>query len=117
MDLKEFVKKVIADTVEAVDESSATASRQITMAQRTDRRTIEFDVAVTAEETTSKSGNAGVKVLSFVEAGGDIGSQSKNSTVSRVTFGVDVSSRTKNEIANRNRVINSVGHNQHIEYI
>jgi len=99
MELKEFVKKVIADVVEAVDESNASASRGITLANRTDRRTIEFDVAVTAEETTTANGKAGVRVLSFMEAGGDVGSETKNSTVSRITFGVDARTTTKSEDA------------------
>ena len=99
MELKEFVKKVIADAVEAVDESSATASRDITLAHRPDRRTIEFDVAVSAEETKNTDGKAGVKVLSFMEAGANVGNETKNATVSRITFGVDVSTSTKGEDA------------------
>lgn len=97
MELKEFIKKVISDTVEAVDESSGKASREITLANRTDRRTIEFDVAVSAEETETTTGKAGVKVLAFMEAGADMGVASKNSTVSRITFGVDVNTSTKEE--------------------
>ena len=97
MELKEFIKKVIADTVEAVDESSGSASRIITLASRTDRRTIEFDVAVSVEEKETTEGKAGVKVLAFMEAGASIGVESKNSTVSRITFGVDVSTSTKEE--------------------
>jgi hypothetical protein len=99
MELKEFVKKVIADAVKAVDESSATASRDITLAYRQDKRTIEFDVAVSAEETKSTDGKAGVKVLSFMEAGANVNNETKNATVSRITFGVDVSTSTKRENA------------------
>jgi hypothetical protein len=97
MELKDFIKKVIADTVEAVDESSRVAVREVHLASRTDRRTIEFDVAVSAEEKTTTEGKAGVRVLSFMEAGGNLGVESKNSTVSRITFGVDVSSMSKQE--------------------
>jgi hypothetical protein len=99
MELKEFIKKVIADTVEAVDESSGSASREITLMNTPDHRTIEFDVAVVAEEKTTTSGKAGVKVLAFVEAGANMGTESKNSTVSRITFGVNVSTQTKKEYA------------------
>ncbi len=63
MELKEFIKKVIADTVEAVDESSASASRNIVLASKSDKRTIEFDVAVTVEETTTAQGGAGIRCL------------------------------------------------------
>lgn len=99
MELKEFVSKVIEDTMKAVDECGKTSSRDVHLANRPDRRTIEFDVAVSAEEKTTATGKAGVKVLAFIEAGGNIGSESKNSTVSRITFGVDVSNMTKNEKA------------------
>ncbi len=97
MDLKEFTKKVVADIVSAVDESNNLASREVTLAYRQDRRTIEFDVAVSAEETSGVTGQAGVRVLAFMEAGGDVKNEYKNSTVSRVTFGVDVGTRTKAE--------------------
>jgi hypothetical protein len=101
MELKEFIKKVIKDTVEGVEESSDSSVRTVNLASRPDRRTIEFDVAVSAEEKTTAEGKAGVKVLAFMEAGGNVGSESKNSTVSRITFGVDVNSLTKSEQAQR----------------
>lgn len=97
MELKEFIKKVIDDAIQGVDESSLNASRSVNLARRDDKRTIEFDVAVSAEEKTTTEGKAGVKVLSFIEAGGNLGSEVKNSTVSRITFGVDVNNMTKQE--------------------
>jgi len=106
MELKEFIKKVIDDAVQAVDESSSTASRSVTLAKRDDRRTIEFDVAVSAEEKTTAEGKAGVRVLAFIEAGGNMGSETKNSTVSRITFGVDVNTITKQEQAQINNQFN-----------
>ena len=112
MDLKEFVAKVIADTIEAVDGSSQLASREVTLASRPDRRTIEFDVAVSADEKTKTEGQAGVKVLAFMEAGASVGVESSNSTVSRIKFGVDVNTMTKQERAvqqaqlNRNLGVN-----------
>ena len=110
MELKEFIKKVVADIVEAIDESSATASRNISLEKRDEKRTIEFDVAVTAEETSKKGGSAGVRVLSIGVDGG-MGKEIKNSTVSRITFGVDVDHYTKarralveNQPVNRPRI-------------
>ncbi len=99
MELKEFIKKVIADAIEAVDESSDVATRGVYLASRNDKRTIEFDVAVSVEETKSVQGKAGIKVLSFMEGRGELGSGSKNSKVSRIVFGVDVNSSTKAEMA------------------
>jgi hypothetical protein len=60
-------------------------------------RTIEFDIAVSAEETDQKSGKDGIKVLQFAEAGGDISKDNKNSTVSRIIFGLRIEPSTKEE--------------------
>lgn len=95
MELKEFVKKVITDLVEAVEDVRATSSRDMHLSRNEQSRTVEFDIAVSVEETSGKSGKAGVRVLEFIQAGGDIAEQSKNSTVSRVKFGIDVNSMTK----------------------
>jgi hypothetical protein len=97
MELKEFISKVISDITDAVNESTSKSLREVTLTKTNDKRTIEFDVAVSAEEKTTIEGKAGVKVLAFVEAGGNMGSESKNSTVSRITFGVDVDTFTKDE--------------------
>lgn len=99
MDLKEFVKETLAEIVEAVDESSKDASREIYLRNTGDTRTIEFDIAVSAESTDAKNGKAGIRVLQFAEAGGDISKETKNSTVSRIKFGVNVSTSTKAEDA------------------
>ena len=99
MELKEFIKKVIADAIQAVDEISADSIREVKLTSKQEKRTIEFDVAVTAEENISASGGAGVKVLNLLKAGAEIGSETKNSTVSRISFGVDVASQTKVEAA------------------
>ena len=97
MELKEFVQKVINDIVEAVDSSSKTASRKVELADRPDKRTIEFDVAVQVEESGSTSGKAGIKVLSFIEGGADITKDKKKSSTHRIIFGVDVDKMTKEE--------------------
>lgn len=97
MELKEFIQKVIADAVDAVDGYSINSEREVSLVSMGDRRTIEFDIAVSAEEKTEFKGSGGVRVLSFVEAGAGAGSETKNSTVSRITFGVNVSPLTKKE--------------------
>ena len=58
---------------------------------------MEFDIAVSVEDTDAKSGKAGIKVLQFAEAGGDISKETKNSTVSRIKFGINVDTATKAE--------------------
>lgn len=99
MQIKDFVKSVLLELNEAVDEARQQTSRDITFTNTDGKRTVEFDIAVTAEDTTDANGKAGVKVLSFVEAGGNLARGSKNSTVSRIQFGVNVNTLTKSEDA------------------
>lgn len=95
MELKDFIKKVLIDLDNAVIEASRESNHNISFSDNKDRRTVEFDIAVTTEEIDSKSGKTGIRVLSFAEAGGDISKENKNSTVSRITFGVHIDSMTK----------------------
>jgi hypothetical protein len=97
MELKEFVKKILVDLDGAVSEARGEMQRDLHFSDGKDQRTVEFDIAVSVEETNAKSGKAGVKVLPFVEGGGSIGKENKNSTVSRVKFGVRIGSMTKEE--------------------
>ena len=97
MELKEFVKKVLTDLVDAVEETRASSSRDMRLSGNQDSRTVEFDIAISAEESSGASGKAGVRVLEFIQAGGDLSEQTKNSTVSRVKFGIDIDALTKQE--------------------
>ena len=97
MELKEFIKKVLIDTTEAVSESREASSFDMRLKSAGEKRTIEFDIAVSAEENKSVEGGAGIKVLQFIEAGGQRGSETKNSTVSRIRFGIDVDELNKQE--------------------
>ena len=97
MQIKEFVENVISDLIKAVDGVSASASREVYLTGNESNRAVEFDIAVSVEEGSSVGGKAGIKVLQFVEGGGDIRKESKNSTVSRIKFGVNISHLTKNE--------------------
>jgi hypothetical protein len=51
---------------------------------------VEFDVAITVESTTEKSGGAGVKIFSVVEVGGGGSDAERSSNVSRIKFSVPV---------------------------
>lgn len=99
MELKDFIKEVLRDITEAVEESRTSSTRDMHLDSLKDQRTVEFDVAVTAEDITAASGKAGVKVFSFVEGGGEASKEIKNSTVSRIKFGVYVDRWTKQEQA------------------
>ncbi len=112
MELKEFIKEVLKDITEAVEESRGSSTRDMHLDSLKDQRTVEFDVAVTAEDITSASGKAGVKVFSLIEGGGETSKEVKNSTVSRIKFGVYVERWTKQEEAGfetQNRRLNSGG--------
>lgn len=97
MELKEFVKKVLVDLDGAVSEARGEMQRDVHFSDGKDQRTVEFDIAVSAEEVDAAEGKTGVKVLQFVEAGGSMSKENKNSTVSRVKFGLRIASMTKEE--------------------
>ncbi len=98
MELKEFVKKVIVDLDQAISEANTETKRDIRFKGVKDTRTVlEFDVAITVESNATTTGKAGIKVWGITEAGVDGSLQNKNSTVSRVSFGVDISEYTREE--------------------
>lgn len=97
MNLKEFVKNVLLDLDNAVEEARIQMKRDVHFAETGDKRTVEFDIAVTVEDTDTRTGKAGIKVVPFIEGKGDLSKESKNSTVSRIKFGVRISSMTKEE--------------------
>lgn len=98
MELKDFVKKVIIDLDTAISEANGETQREIRFKGGKETRTaLEFDVAVTVESTDAVGGKGGIKVWGLAEAGIEGATQNKNSTVSRVSFGVDISEYTKEE--------------------
>ncbi len=98
MELKDFVKKVLVDLDSAVSEARSEMQRDVRFTDGKDQRTVEFDIAVSVEETGSTEGKTSVRVLQFAEAGGSISKENKNSTVSRVKFGIRIDSMTKEEV-------------------
>lgn len=97
MELKEFIKSVLTDVVGAVEETRINSSRDMRLYRSQNERTIEFDIAVTVEESQGGTGRAGIKVFQLIEGGGEVSEQVKNSTVSRIKFGVDIDTVTKEE--------------------
>lgn len=100
MELKDFIKTTLLETMTAVYEAQTEWQQTIgkgainpAWEDTTDLhrygREIEFDVAVTASTNASGKANAGIKVLSLdIGAGGQMGSE--NSTVSRIKFTVPI---------------------------
>lgn len=100
MELKEFVKKVILDLDKAVSEANTATDREVRFKGVKEQRTaLEFDVAVTVESTDSVKGGGEIKVWGIAEAGAKGATELRNSTVSRVSFGVDICEYTKREKA------------------
>lgn len=97
MELQEFVKDVIVQLDNAVNEAGSQTSREVRFVDNAGARTLEFDIAVSISDVDKKGGKAGVQVLRFVEAGGDVSKEVTSSTVSRVVFGVKIDSYTKDE--------------------
>lgn len=97
MNLHEFIKNVLIDIDKAIEETRQETRRDISLTNTASQRTVEFDVAISVEKVDSVSGKAGIKVLQFAEAGGDTSQENKNSTVSRICFGVHINAMTRDE--------------------
>ena len=91
------------DIDSAVDEARKATSRDISFTSNSERSTVEFDKALTAEQTSVAGGKAGVRVLSLAKGGGEIKKNMKNQTVSRVQFGLYIDSMTKSEAQSNSR--------------
>ncbi|MFA7254554.1 MAG: hypothetical protein WC133_00445 [Candidatus Omnitrophota bacterium] len=97
MNLQEFVKDVLVSLDKGVNEARTEMSRDIHFTYSQDQRTVEFDIAVSVEETNLQSGKAGIRVLQFAEGGGELGKENKNASISRIRFGVNIDILTKQE--------------------
>ena len=114
MELKDFIKKVLTDLTESVEEIRSESNRDMCLVSTKENRTVEFDIAVTVEDATASSGKAGIKVFQVIEGGGDVSKESKNSSVSRIKFGVHISESTKKEITERNAQIAEINQESYI---
>lgn len=86
MDLKSFIKQVLIDVVSAVEEAERVSGREIIFQVR-DGQNMQFDVAVTAED--SETADAGIQILKIVKGG--MNTEVKNSTTSRLSFSLFIS--------------------------
>jgi hypothetical protein len=117
MELKEFVKSILKDVTEAVEESRGTLARDMYLDSNNNQRTVEFDIAVTVEDSTTGTGKAGIRVFQLIEGGGEVSKEAKNSSVSRIQFGVHVDRWNKAEQAGfeakNNQYLNPKGYNSY----
>ncbi len=114
MELKNFVKKVIIDLDQAISEANSETKREVRFKGIKEQRTaVEFDVAVTVESSDKTNGGGEIKVWGIGQADLKGSAELKNSTVSRVTFGVDISEKTKQEdFEQRSAIANQFSRNR-----
>ncbi len=97
MELKEFIKKALSDIIGGVEEVRVNSVRNIRIEGDKDKSAIEFEVAVTVEnDNTTKTGGS-ITVLSLLQTGGESMKEYKNSSVSKIKFGIYVDRETKAE--------------------
>ena len=99
MNLQDFVKDVLIQLDGAVEEARNNTSRDIRFTKSDSRRTVEFDISVAVTELDAKTGKAGIQVLPFAKGEGELNKEVTNSTVSRIVFGFEIDSKTKEEDA------------------
>jgi hypothetical protein len=85
MDLQTFVSETLQQIVNGISHAHKNGVRSSGGAAEN----IEFDVAVTATEGTDKKGGLGLLVAG-IGIGGQAGSSTANTTVSRIKFSVPV---------------------------
>lgn len=101
MELQNFIQKAIIETVTATEEASKILNREIKIAIPQDSQSMIFDVAVTTENTNGAT--ASIKIFEALTA--SLGDESKNLSVSRIKFGVYISSLNKEEQRNLRQTI------------
>jgi hypothetical protein len=100
MELKEFVINAIIELDQAIDKINEDTSRKVRFSTTKEKRTVEFDIAVTVEVKNVKNGEASIKVLQLVAGGGNLSKENLNAKVSRIQFGIDIDPYTKKENEN-----------------
>lgn len=108
MELGAFVKSILIDLDKAVEEANSEMGREVRFADNQDKRTVEFDIAVTVDEKTGGKAGGNVKVLGLFDAGSDIKKEKSFNSVSRLQFGLHVSRQTKQEEGNFQLAVENV---------
>lgn len=87
MDIKDFIRESIAQIDGAIIEANQCG--EIRLKDSSDKRTVEFDLAVTVGEEAEVKAGAGIKVLSLSNLNARGKSTINNTTVSRIQFAVE----------------------------
>lgn len=95
MNLKEFVRNALVEIETAINDANEISSREIRFFGSKDRPTVEFDVAVSVEHSTSANGGTDIRVVPLLRISGDAKASKSSSSVSRITFAVEIAPITK----------------------
>jgi hypothetical protein len=118
MEIKEYVKTVLKEVITGLEESEQELGREMHLSVPQDNKSVEFDIATTVENSLGKQGNlkGAVKVLGFgVDSAGEMKAESKDSSTSRIKFGVYVNTQNKKQEASNRQGIKEA-QNQHRPY-
>jgi hypothetical protein len=101
MELENFIETVVTEVVSATEKCSIKLKREINITTSKDNSSIDFDIAVSAENKSG--GQAGIKVLGIIA--GNVDDELKNSSVSRIKFSIYIDDLIKEE---RNKIRKSM---------
>ena len=102
MELREFIKNVLTDIIEGVEDVRLSAVRDLCVQGDKDKSAVEFEVAVIVESTDSTSKGGKIKVMELLQGGTESTKDQRNSSVSKIKFSVQIDQETKRE--NQQRV-------------
>lgn len=98
MQLKEFIKNALQDIINGVEDVRTDSVRDVRLTSNKEKdQTVEFDIAVTVESNNSTEAGGGIKVFQVIQAEGAMTMETKNSSITRIKFGVHVEPLTKDE--------------------
>ena len=108
MELKTFVKNVLLDLISVMDEVEEKTVRTVYIAKPHDNNNcVMFDIAVTTENVMKEGTEGVIKVLG-VSINGEVGKELKNENISRISFGVYISSSNKKQEVEHRDFLNKV---------
>ncbi len=90
MELKQFIANALSDIREGVTDANTNPNSDhiFSIAINKDNNSVEFDIAVTAETGTGTKTGGGIKVLELLDLGAKLEENAKNTSVTRIKFGV-----------------------------
>lgn len=97
MELSEFISNTVSEITLGIEDAVKLTGKKIGLYStgRDNQRHIEFDVAVIVEGKNTKGGGGGIKVFEIIQVGGQKTVETKNSSVSRIKFGLRISDTKK----------------------